>query len=96
MAKDKVCISSDIIDNVKAMKDRAVLTQIQAFGDYLSGKFNDFQYQAVIQSMEVVINECENILTVLSVENGSCYINGDFVSKAEKIAHAMVSLVKIA
>lgn len=96
MARNKVCISSDIIDNVKSMKDRAVLTQIQAFGDYLSGKFNDFQYQAVVDSMEVVINECENILTILSVKNGNCYINGDFVSKAEKIAHAMVSLVKIA
>jgi hypothetical protein len=96
MANGKVCISSDIIENVKAMKDRAVLTQIQAFGDVLNGKFNDFQYQAVNQSMEKVVNECDNILEVLSVENGNCYIVGDFVSKAEKIAHAMTALAKVA
>lgn len=92
MANEKVCISSDIIENVKAMKDRAVLTQIQAFGDFLSGKFNDFQYQAVNQSMEKVVSECQNILDALTDNQ----IDSVFVPQAEKIAHAMMALAKVA
>lgn len=93
MANEKVCISSDIIENVKAMEDRAVLTQIQAFGDYLSGKFNDFQYQAICQSMDSVIAECRNILLAVSDNNT---IDKTFIPKAEKIAHAMTALAKVA
>ena len=93
MANEKVCISSDIIENVKAMEDRAVLTQIQAFGDYLSGKFNDFQYQAICQSMDNVIAECKNILLAISDDNT---IDETFIPKAEKIAHAMMALAKVA
>lgn len=92
MANEKVCISSDIIENVKAMKDRAVLTQIQAFGDFLSGKFNDFQYNAINQSMEKVVNECQNILDALTDNQ----IDSVFVPQAEKIAHAMMALAKVA
>ena len=92
MANEKVCISSDIIENVKAMKDRAVLTQIQAFGDFLSGKFNDFQYNAINQSMEKVVNECDNILDALTDNQ----IDSVFVPQAEKIAHAMMALAKVA
>lgn len=92
MANEKVCISSDIIENVKAMKDRAVLTQIQAFGDFLSEKFNDFQYQAVNQSMEKVVSECQNILDALTDNQ----IDSVFVPQAEKIAHAMMALAKVA
>lgn len=92
MTNEKVCISSDIIENVKAMKDRAVLTQIQAFGDFLSEKFNDFQYQAVNQSMEKVVSECQNILDALTDNQ----IDSVFVPQAEKIAHAMMALAKVA
>jgi hypothetical protein len=92
MANEKVCISSDIIENVKAMKDRAVLTQIQAFGDFLSGKFNDFQYNAINQSMEKVVSECQNILDALTDNQ----IDSVFVPQAEKIAHAMMALAKVA
>lgn len=92
MANEKVCISSDIIENVKAMKDRAVLTQIQAFGDFLSGKFNDFQYNAINQSMEKVVSECQNILDALTDNQ----IDSVFVPQAEKIAHAMKALAKVA
>lgn len=92
MANGKVCISSDIIENVKAMKDRAVLTQIQAFGDFLSGKFNNFQYNAINQSMEKVVSECQNILDAL-IDN---QIDSVFVPQAEKIAHAMMALAKVA
>lgn len=93
MANEKVCISSDIIENVKAMEDRAILTQIQAFGDYLSGRFNDFQYQAVCQSMDKIIAECKNILLAISSDNT---IDETFFPKAEKIAHAMIALSKVA
>lgn len=92
MANEKVCISSDIIENVKAMKDRAILTQIQAFGDYLSGRFNDFQYNAINQSMEKVVSECQNILDALTDNQ----IDSVFVPQAEKIAHAMMALAKVA
>lgn len=92
MTNEKVCISSDIIENVKAMKDRAVLTQIQAFGDFLSGKFNDFQYNAINQSMEKVVSECQNILDALTDNQ----IDSMFVPQAEKIAHAMMALAKVA
>lgn len=92
MTNEKVCISSDIIENVKAMKDRAVLTQIQAFGDFLSGKFNDFQYNAINQSMEKVVSECQNILDALTDNQ----IDSVFVPQAEKIAHAMMALAKVA
>ena len=92
MANEKVCISSDIIENVKAMKDRAVLTQIQAFGDFLSGKFNDFQYNAINKSMEKVVSECQNILDALTDNQ----IDSVFVPQAEKIAHAMMALAKVA
>lgn len=92
MANEKVCISSDIIENVKAMKDRAVLTQIQAFGDFLSGKFNNFQYNAINQSMEKVVSECQNILDALTDNQ----IDSIFVPQAEKIAHAMMALAKVA
>lgn len=92
MANEKVCISSDIIENVKAMKDRAVLTQIQAFGDFLSGKFNNFQYNAINQSMEKVVSECQNILDALTDNQ----IDSVFVPQAEKIAHAMMALAKVA
>jgi hypothetical protein len=92
MANEKVCISSDIIENVKAMKDRAVLTQIQAFGDFLSGKFNDFQYNAINQSMEKVVSECQSILDALTDNQ----IDSVFVPQAEKIAHAMMALAKVA
>jgi len=92
MANEKVCISSDIIENVKAMKDRAILTQIQAFGDFLSGKFNDFQYNAINQSMEKVVSECQNILDALTDNQ----IDSVFVPQAEKIAHAMMALAKVA
>ena len=92
MANEKVCISSDIIENVKAMKDRAVLTQIQAFGDFLSGKFNDFQYNAINQSMEKVVSECQNILDALTDNQ----IDSVFVPQAEKIAHAMMALARVA
>ena len=92
MANEKVCISSDIIENVKAMKDRAVLTQIQAFGDFLSGKFNDFQYNSINQSMEKVVSECQNILDALTDNQ----IDSVFVPQAEKIAHAMMALEKVA
>lgn len=92
MANEKVCISSDIIENVKAMKDRAVLTQIQAFGDFLSGKFNDFQYNSINQSMEKVVSECQNILDALTDNQ----IDSVFVPQAEKIAHAMMALAKVA
>ena len=92
MANEKVCIGSDIIENVKAMKDRAVLTQIQAFGDFLSGKFNDFQYNAINQSMEKVVRECQNILDALTDNQ----IDSVFVPQAEKIAHAMMALAKVA
>ena len=93
MANEKVCISSDIIENVKAMEDRAILTQIQAFGDYLSGRFNDFQYQAVCQSMDKIITECENILLAISSDST---IDETFIPKAEKIALAMIALSKVA
>jgi len=92
MANEKVCISSDIIENVKAMKDRAILTQIQAFGDFLNGKFNDFQYNAINQSMEKVVSECQNILDALTDNQ----IDSVFVPQAEKIAHAMMALAKVA
>jgi len=92
MANEKVCISSDIIENVKVMKDRAVLTQIQAFGDFLSGKFNNFQYNAINQSMEKVVSECQNILDALTDNQ----IDSVFVPQAEKIAHAMMALAKVA
>lgn len=92
MTNEKVCISSDIIENVKAMKDRAILTQIQAFGDFLSGKFNDFQYNAINQSMEKVVSECQNILDALTDNQ----IDSVFVPQAEKIAHAMMALAKVA
>ena len=92
MANEKVCISSDIIENVKAMKDRAILTQIQAFGDFLRGKFNDFQYNATNQSMEKVVSECQNILDALTDNQ----IDSVFVPQAEKIAHAMMALAKVA
>lgn len=92
MANEKVCISSDIIENVKAMKDRAILTQIQAFGDFLSGKFNDFQYNAINQSMKKVVSECQNILDALTDNQ----IDSVFVPQAEKIAHAMMALAKVA
>lgn len=92
MANEKVCISSDIIENVKAMKDRAVLTQIQAFGDFLSGKFNNFQYNAINQSMEKVVSECQNILDALTDNQ----IDSVFVPQAEKIAQAMMALAKVA
>lgn len=93
MTNEKVCISSDIIENVKAMEDRAILTQIQAFGDYLSGRFNDFQYQTVCQSMDKIIAECENILLAISSDNT---IDETFISKAEKISLAMIALSKVA
>lgn len=92
MANEKVCISSDIIENVKAMKDRAILTQIQAFGDFLSEKFNNFQYNAINQSMEKVVSECQNILDALTDNQ----IDSVFVPQAEKIAHAMMALAKVA
>lgn len=96
MANDKVCINSDIIENVKAMEDRAVLTQLQAYGDFLSGKFTDFQYQSICQSMEKIIQECKNILDTISVVDNSYYIIGMYAPRAEKIAHAMSALASVA
>lgn len=94
--ENKVCIGSEIVEGVKAMKERAVLTQIQALGDFLNEKFTDFQYEAVTKSMETVINECNNILDVLSVENGCSYIICDFLPKAEKMALAVSALARVA
>ena len=90
--ENKVCIGSEIVEGVKAMKERAVLTQIQAFGDFLSEKFTDFQYEAVTKSMEKVVSECQNILDALTGNQ----IDSVFVPQAEKIAHAMMALAKVA
>lgn len=91
-----VCIQSSIVENVKAMEDRAILTQVQAYGDFLSGKFNDFQYNAVDSSMAIIIEECKKILEVVSVENDHYAIDFNYFSKAQQISVAMSALSRVA
>ena len=96
MANDVVCINSDIINNVKAMETRAVLTQVQAYGDLLSKKFNENQYRMVCSSMDNIINECHDVLEHTSLMDKNYYIISMYTKQAEKISFAFATLSKIA
>ena len=88
-------IPTSTIDGINGMLDRAKLTELQAYGDLLSNKFTEAQYNIIVSQMADVINRCQMLIASITIIGISNMIPTNKLEAANKIAKAFSAISKL-
>ena len=88
-------ITSDTIQNIRGMLDRANLTQTQAKADLESGKFNEAQFNMIVTEMAKIALKCQFLLTSIIITECNSLLPDDQAKQAENISKAFQAISKL-
>lgn len=88
----KLPISCEIVKNICAMLDRAMLTKNQAYECLRSGQFTKEQYAAVVEQMNKIEINCKIVLAEITFENADYFISESSIESANKISKSFIAI----
>jgi len=88
----KLPISCEIVKNICAMLDRAMLTKNQAYECLKIRQFTEEQYTAVVEQMNKIEINCKIVLAEITFEDITYFIPESSIEAANKISKSFLAI----